>query len=202
MNKIATIFVLALVVGLVPAMADITFNDLATPNPASGGAAAWGVIPTTYAGFTWSGWEVINGQSFNTVYSSIFSGPFPNNAGYNGGAGNLTVTTSGDPFNFTGADFSFWPNVGSAAATSVTVAGFLNGNPVGSTVVSLSVGGFHFVPFALNGVNELTFTSSTAGQYWLTDNLQISSVPDDGTTLALLGLAIAGLAGLRRKLSL
>ena len=36
----------------------------------------------------------------------------------------------------------------------------------------------------------------------LIDDVSVSAVPDGGTTLALLGLAIVGLAGIRRKLSL
>jgi hypothetical protein len=36
----------------------------------------------------------------------------------------------------------------------------------------------------------------------LLDNVGVNQVPDGGTTLSLLGLAIVGLAGLRRKLSL
>jgi len=43
---------------------------------------------------------------------------------------------------------------------------------------------------------------TTTGGHWSTqDNNGTFAIPDGGTTLTLLGLAVAGLAGLRRKLS-
>jgi hypothetical protein len=52
------------------------------------------------------------------------------------------------------------------------------------------------------GSDQLQFAlfDNTGGL--LLDNVGVNQVPDGGTTLSLLGLAIVGLAGLRRKLSL
>jgi hypothetical protein len=57
--------------------------------------------------------------------------------------------------------------------------------------------------FADNGLNgSVTYPLAGNWPYDTADvTVSLTRVPDGGTTLALLGLAIAGLAGLRRKLS-
>jgi hypothetical protein len=51
------------------------------------------------------------------------------------------------------------------------------------------------------GANLDSAWADSTGGWWTTqDNGGTFAVPDGGTTLALLGLAVAGLAGLRRKL--
>jgi hypothetical protein len=56
--------------------------------------------------------------------------------------------------------------------------------------------------FSVCLVGQDCITSNAYGDPSTTVNFSATQVPDGGTTLSLLGLAIAGLAGLRRKLSL
>ena len=53
-----------------------------------------------------------------------------------------------------------------------------------------------------NFINISTLDPGGNGCCGVAIDMSVSQVPDGGTTLSLLGLAIAGLAGLRRKLSL
>jgi hypothetical protein len=166
-----------------PVVADtIDFNDLATPDSGSG-IANWGVVPSSYDGLMWSGWEVVDGQTFNTVYGTpIFSGPFPNNAAYNGGDGNLTVSISsgGGMFDLDSADLSYWPDVGSYASGMVTIAGYRSDVAVGAPVVVELGTGFALTAINLDGIDSATFTSSGEGKYWLMDNLTVTSTPEPG----------------------
>lgn len=177
----------------------IKFDDLTTPN-VSVGTANWGIVPATYAGYNWSGFEVIDGVTFQGVYGSL---PFPStpNAAYNGGNGNATVTMSAaNPFNLDGAYFSFWPNVGAYAANSVTVSGTLGGNPVGSPVVVNLGSGFNWVPLNLNGVDSVSF-SSGQGKYWLTDNITTSAAVPEPASMFLLGTGLIALGWIRRRVT-
>ncbi len=188
-----------LLLALMPAgAATIKFDDLTTPN-VSVDTANWGIVPATYAGYNWTGFEVIDGVTFQGVYGTL---PFPStpNAAYNGGNGNATVTMSAaSPFNLDGAYFSFWPNVGAYAANSVTVSGTLGGNPVGSPVVVSLGSGFSWVPLNLNGVDSVSFSSSQ-GKYWLTDNITTSAAVPEPASMLMLGggLLALGIVGRRR----
>lgn len=186
MKKI--VFMLVAMAMLARADTIIDFNDLGTPN-SSAGIADWGVIPTAYAGFVWSGWEVVDGATFNTAYASIFSGPFPNKAAYNGGDGNLTVTlSSANPFNLVGADFSSWAGIDPTyAATSVTVTGFLGGVQVEIPIVVSLTDGFLTTSIDLDDVDLVVFTTLDVGQYWLMDNMEVQTVSEPASALLILG---------------
>ena len=175
----------------------IDFNNLATPESST---ANWGVIPASYAGLglTWTGWEVVDGQSFNDGYGSIFSGPFPNNAAYNGGDGNLTVSiASVNAFDVISADFSTWIGFVDPQfeATDVTITGYLGETQVGTPVAIPLVSGFVTTPINISGVTEVDFTSSAPNQYWLMDNLTVVTTPEpDASFLYFAGIAFLVLA--------
>ena len=56
--------------------------------------------------------------------------------------------------------------------------------------------------FTVCSVGQDCITSDPLGNPSTTVNFSATQVPDGGTTLAFLGLALVGLAGLRRKLNL
>lgn len=178
----------------------VNFDDLPTPNTASN-IASWGLVPDEYAGPDWSGFEVVNGVSFQSVYQTTLAFPSMPNAAYNGGDGNLVVTVTGSaPFTFDGAWFTGWPGVGSYGASSVTIAGFLHGVQVGQPVVVQFTGAFVWTPVNLAGVNEVTLTSSGAAQYWLMDNFQYDPPVPEPATLAFAGLGLMALGVAGRRL--
>jgi hypothetical protein len=187
LKKLVFALVLA-TAGLGRASSIIDFNDLATPNNGAG-IADWGVVPTSYATFMWAGWEVVDGASFDSAYTPIFSPPFPNKAVYNGGDGNLTVAiSSGTPFNLIGADFSYWPGIGTPyEASIVTITGWLDDVQVGAPVVISLTDTFALASINLVNINLATFTSSDEGQYWLMDNMEVQTAPEPSSALLLLG---------------
>jgi hypothetical protein len=106
----------------------VNFDDLSTPN--NDGGALWGVIPTSYAGYTWIvGWEVQENNSYNSAYNNSTNFPSTPNAAYNDtGAQTVTITRSG-LFDFTSAYFWKWTQNNAAqsySASSVAVSGWLN----------------------------------------------------------------------------
>ena len=173
MRRIAWIFVLALVMGLVPAMADSwtwTFTD------------AWGLA----ASGTLSG-SSIGGGAFNITSGAIVENEY-------GGAGNILVNPSpGNPTTSPSGYFAY-DNLLSPQANPLLdssgllfVGSFAGG--AGTEVNIWGTGTDAYIKYLNNGAND-------AGTF------AIVATPDGGTTLSLLGLAIVGLAGLRRKLSL
>lgn len=175
----------------------ILFNDLSTPNRVNGGAN-WGLVSTSYDNLTWTGWEVVNGQQFNGVYGgSVFHGPYPNNAAYNGGTGNLTVTiSSGRQFDLYSADFSYWPGIGNIASQTVTITGYRNNVQVAPAEKVTLTSGFRPTAIDLSRVDKVTFTASAANRYWLMDNLQTTPEP---APMVLIGAGLACLVLRCRK---
>jgi len=194
--------VLVVALSALPATASVLdFNDLATTQVFAGAYAPvhWDTVPTSYDGYIWTNWEVIEGQDFDVGYeTSIFTGPFPENALYNGGDGFATTTiSSSNPFDLLSGTFSSWPNIGGAAAGSITVTGYNGSNVVGSTVVSLTTG---FTPTTLNldNVTSVTFTAPAEGQYWLTNGLDLTSSPEPSSIwLFVLAFPLMAVAKLR-----
>jgi len=176
----------------------VTFDDLPTSFTGSG-VASWGFVPDSYAGLEWSGFEVVDGVTFQSVYRTTLAFPSMPDAAYNGGSGNLVVTVSdAAPFTFDGAWFTGWPGVGSAGATSVTISGYLHGVAVGQPVVAQFTGAFVWVPANLAGVDEVTLTSSGAGQYWLMDGLQFEAPAPEPGALGLAGIGLLAVAAAAR----
>jgi hypothetical protein len=187
MNRIALIFVLALVVGLVPAMADVTWSF-----------SYVGVTDLTIAG---SG-TFTTGTSYGDGYLPILSINGTTNLGgitgleTSGGVGIDpalgTLTTTAGNFNYDNAFSPVLPNFSLNGLLFDLASGPPN-SPV--NIYYIGPGTYEF-SYGRNGYDP---NAPGAGGSAITFNAQ---VPDGGTTLSLLGLAMVGLAGLRRKLSL
>jgi hypothetical protein len=177
----------------------VNFDDLSTPD--NSGGALWGTVPASYAGFTWTGWEVQENSSYKSVYNNTYNFPSTPNAAYNGGTGNATVTiTSSGVFDFTSAYFWKWTqnNAGQSwSAMSLAVSAFLNDVQVGSTQTITLASSPASVNLGFSGIDEIRFTTA-ANKYWMMDNANMAPVPIP-PTVWLLGSGLIGLVGLRRR---
>jgi hypothetical protein len=191
----------------------VTFDDLATPNT-GGGASDWGLVPTSYAGLTWTGWEVTKADgttgSYQAAYNNSYGSPSSPNFAYNGGSGNYTVSTSGSAFNFNGAQVtSFVQNdtYQGWSSQSLTVNGYNGATLIGTWTGSLSANSFVALPAAaqFQGVTSVEFVSDNVngGTYWGLDNFDYTPVPEPTTiisgVLMLLPFGASTLRILRRN---
>jgi hypothetical protein len=201
-TKLLLVAALALVICL-PGMAlasTVTFDSLTADQDSN----AWGFVPTSYEGFTWTGFEFITNTAFQS-YGNIGNFTSTPNAAYNGGTGNLTVTVNfGAQRDVLDAYFrSFSQNNAfqSYSAHAITLEGLdALGNVIGTALV-LNLSSTAMLDYAINftGVNQLRITSDAAGHYWVMDNLTTVPIPPSAL---LLGSGLLGLVGLgwrRRK---
>ena len=156
----------------------INFDDLAN-----------GTIPSSYQGFSWSGWAAFDGLSYQTSYGNTYGGTSANKFGYNGGGALIVTTTGGGLFNFNGADVSTWAQNNSFAGFSshtLTVKGYNGVTLVGSVTVNLSTTQFLPLVANFNGINKLEFDNDgTDGHWWLLDNFTYNAaVPEPATVMA------------------
>jgi hypothetical protein len=176
MRRIAFLFVLALVMGLVPAMADTTwsFSYVGVTDPTIYGLGNF-TTGTPYG----DGWLPVTSITGTTNFGAITV------LDTTGGVG---VDPPGSLLN--GAGTFRYDNAFSPISPNFTYWGLLfdviSGPP--ASPVNLYFDGGQVEYSYATAETAVTFTAT--------------QVPDGGTTLSLLGLALVGLAGLRRKLSL
>lgn len=194
MRRIAFLFVLTLVLGLVPAMADIFTWTVGGAPDAISGSGTLTATAITPAGL----WAIdsltgqINGNAVN-IY-----GP--------GGCSDCNLTWRGVPG--TGGANIQYNNVFFGAENGVLdefgivlYAGNINAGNASNAAPFWYIAGTYPNPPASGPPGYLDNTN-LYGFTVLSNPFLVSAVPDGGTTLSLLGLALVGLAGLRRKLSL
>ncbi len=206
--------ILAVIIsGLISASAAeevLGFDDITLNHPGAANLAAWGVVPTSYGGLTWTGWEVVNGSGAGHNYQNVYNNSYGPVSGtqfaYNGGDGYKTISTGGTAFNFDGAYVtSFAQNNAyqSFSSQNLTINAY-NGNLlVGSWTGSISPSSFVALPDAahFDDITSLEFISDAVGKYWGLDNFTYSMVPEPVSTTKFAGLSALGLllVTMRRK---
>jgi hypothetical protein len=190
---LATLFL----AGGLASAATLTFDEL-PDYPYGDPNWAWvdsGPIPAGYGGLNWSAFF---GYMPGTMYPGsgydlgTISGP---NVALN--AFDSVVTVDDGSFVFNSAYFtSAWD-----PSETLTIRGWLAGNPVGSAAFTIVNTGPTLI--TLNWTVDTLEFNTPVGYHFAMDNMTINSgsTPEGGATLALLGMALLGLFGIRRKAS-
>jgi hypothetical protein len=177
----------AFAVGLLSAPAQatvITFED-------SGNDA---FLSQGYQGFAWLGgagpssWvnaTPSNGLDFFSAHSGTH---------YIWSNGGTSLTMSDGLFDFDG----MWART-SGASGQVTAHGFLSGLELYTTTFTIG-GSYSNVVLNFDGINSITFDETPQFNVIIDDITVNGSVPDGGSTLCLLGLALGAFGWMRRKL--
>ena len=173
----------------------VTFDSAATPESFANLNNVWGTLPSSYAGYEWSGWEVLNGAADAILYQGTVPGPYGPNFAYPSiGTQTLTMSST-SPFNFAGAELEAWPDTGAPTTQSVTIQGYMGGNLVGTVTQSV-----YYTEWAeslgfSSPVDKLEFTPSD--QYFKLDAILISTgspdskTPEPGTMVLCIAAALA-----------
>jgi hypothetical protein len=147
---------------------------------------------------TFAGWTPTGNFTFAFVDGEPHSGK---NAAWFGAVGRLGgilqsfATTAGASYHF-----DFWlKNTGSSSEAHV----FWNG----LEIFTLSDPGtfdythYQFTETAIGASTQIKFLFENTTSFYRLDDVNVSGVPDAGSTFSLLGLGSLGIAALRRKLS-
>jgi len=190
--KLAVLAMLAS--GIMSAEVVTTFDDLSTHLSFSSETNAYGYIPTSYDGFTWINWEVMNQSVYDNLYldgTPIPSGP---NFAFPSPHKSTVSISSTTPFVFVGAELSGWPDTNGPVASSVTIKGYLDDDLVGSATEAISNDVWSYSSGISGKVDKLVFSSGDA--YFRMDNFEASAAPEP-TTLGLVATGLLTLAFIR-----
>lgn len=210
MKKIHAILMSAsLAVGAVHASTVVNFDapGIGTLTDVTTQYAADGV---TFGGVDWSGNPVNIEAADSSLYSDVNPTSPPNALSdfYGGNTGNRAEIMKIDfTSGATGVSFEYNPagplgvnTVFNVYGPSGLVDSFSDSSASGDGVYYLET-----IPANVGLVDEVDIVSPTAGWGHYIDDLTFSaasgSAPDGGTTVGLLGMAFAGMAAVRRKLS-
>jgi hypothetical protein len=176
----------------------VNFDDLPTPLTFLSETNAYGFIPSSYDGFTWVNWEVINQSAYSDLY--LDNTPIPSNPNFaypspNSSTVSMSSTT---PFVFVGAQFSGWPDTNDPVASSVTVDGYLNGTLIGSETEAVTNTVWSSSGGISGAVDTLVFSSGDA--YFRMDDIDVYVTPEPATAaLVASGLLVLAIVRMRRK---
>jgi len=165
-----------------------------------------GPIPAGYGGFTWNSTYLLSDNSYTGAWGNTYGSPSGEYAAFSSGdddgTRNKTVTSSVS-FDFTGAYFTGWAEndlpMGSTAA-SLIINGYNGATLVDSTIFGLPTDAYSWVQVDFIGVTKLEFLTPEYPDYWLMDDFTYneSQIPEP-TTLALMGIGLAGIGFARKK---
>ncbi len=183
----------------------VNFDNLPTTQTWGSQTNAWADIPGNYMGLSWVGWEVMNQSAYQALYSDPTPLPSASNFAYPGLDTGGVLTVTGNPFNFLGVSFAYWPNTTSVKANDVTIRGYLGANLVAqATTFQLTTTWRGYGGFA-GPVDRLEFSTNPGSGYFRMDNFSYesaSAVPEPGTFWSLIsGGGLLGLGLLKRKVA-
>lgn len=170
----------------------LTFEDIAFDE-----ATEIVPIPDGYGGLNWSGARVVNPSAYNNGSTLDHYGPgvvSGRNVAINV---RKMVISSDSAFLLRGAHFSS----GIGGPMSITIEALLDGNGVRFDDVALNQGVVQYVPFNSARVDTLIFSVEIDTFTFTMDDLEIQPIAEipEPTTLALIGLGVAGLVARRLR---